>query len=175
MKCTGSDNPPCDRCAKAGRECVVQRGRPQDSANLNRDAESRRRLSQMEETFSQPAQPSRTYDGPSFQPVNGVGFGRDSQIAGFGNSVARTFFPDSSDRDAHMRSSTKSSSVFATSPYAVVVDQTRVNTAGSSPDQRPPKRPKLGGSSLSLGMVRSQGETLQQVISERDMVQFIDM
>jgi hypothetical protein len=25
MKCIGSDDPPCARCAKAGRECVVQR------------------------------------------------------------------------------------------------------------------------------------------------------
>lgn len=25
MKCVGSDNPPCARCAKAGRECIVQK------------------------------------------------------------------------------------------------------------------------------------------------------
>ena len=88
--------------------------------------------------------------------------------------MARTFFPDNSDRNAHMSSPTKSSSVFATSPYAAVVDLTGVNIAGSSPDQGPPKRPKIGGS-LSLGMVYSQGDAPEQIISERDMVQFIDM
>lgn len=32
MKCIGSDDPPCARCAKAGRECIVQRpARPSHS------------------------------------------------------------------------------------------------------------------------------------------------
>lgn len=36
MKCVGSDHPPCARCAKAGRECIVQKpDRPQASDNSN--------------------------------------------------------------------------------------------------------------------------------------------
>ncbi|PVH73242.1 hypothetical protein DL98DRAFT_538490 [Cadophora sp. DSE1049] len=174
MKCTGSDNPPCDRCAKAGRECVVQRGRPQDSASSKADIDSRRRRSQLEETFSQPAPPSRTYDSPSFQPVNGVGFGRDNQVARFGNSVARTFFPDTPDRDVQEKSPAVLPSIFTTSPYSAVIE-TGANTGGSSPDQRAPKRPKLGGSRLSWDQISSQNSALDHAISERDMVQFIDI
>ncbi|KAF8861129.1 hypothetical protein BDZ45DRAFT_288076 [Acephala macrosclerotiorum] len=36
MKCVGSDNPPCARCAKAGRECIVQKSdRTQAPDNSN--------------------------------------------------------------------------------------------------------------------------------------------
>ncbi|KAH7391618.1 hypothetical protein BKA64DRAFT_110100 [Cadophora sp. MPI-SDFR-AT-0126] len=174
MKCTGSDNPPCDRCAKAGRECIVQRGRPQDSANSKADIDSRRRRSQLEETFSQPPLPSRTYDSPSFQPVNGVGYGRDNQVARFGNSVARTFFPDTADRDVQEKSPAVPQSISTASPYSAGTE-TGANTGGTSPDQRASKRPKLGASRLSPGMISSQNRIFEHTISERDMVQFIDI
>ncbi|KAK0118377.1 hypothetical protein ONS95_012666 [Cadophora gregata] len=173
MKCTGSDNPPCDRCAKAGRECIVQRGRPQDSPHSNSSAGSRRRRSQLDDTFSQPAPPPRTFNTSSFQPVNGVGFGRDNQIARFGNSVARTFFPETA--NVQETSPVAMRSTVATSSQSAVMDRTGANMAETSPDQKASKRPKIGGVRLSLDQISSQNGTLEQAISERDMVQFIDI
>lgn len=175
MKCIGSSDPPCARCAKAGRPCIVQRGRLPDTVNSNPDSESRRSQPQPEQTPSRTVPVSRPYESSSFQPVNGVGFGRENQIARYGNSVARTFFPDTADRDAPEKSPIVLPSIFTTSPYSTALDQAGpAKSDGLSPDLRATKRPRIE-STLSSGQVSLQNGTSESPIPERDMVQFIDM
>ncbi|KAH9210049.1 hypothetical protein DL95DRAFT_343628 [Leptodontidium sp. 2 PMI_412] len=175
MKCIGSSDPPCARCAKAGRPCIVQRGRLPDTVNSNPDSESRRSQPQPEQTPSRTVPVSRPYESSSFQPVNGVGFGRENQIARYGNSVARTFFPDTADRDAPEKSPIVLPSIFTTSPYSTALDQAGpAKSDGLSPDLRATKRPRIE-STLSSGQVSLQNGTSESPIPERDMVQFIDI
>lgn len=123
MKCIGSNDPPCARCAKAGRPCMVRRGRPPDSIKSTPDGNSRQNQPQPEQSSSRAIPINRTYDSSPFQPINGVGFGRENQIARYGNSVARTFFPDTADREAQERSPVILPSIFTTSPYSAVLDK----------------------------------------------------
>ncbi|KAH7314315.1 hypothetical protein BKA65DRAFT_516581 [Rhexocercosporidium sp. MPI-PUGE-AT-0058] len=175
MKCIGSNDPPCARCAKAGRPCIVQRGRLQDSVNSIPEDESRRSQPQSGHTPPGTVPIGQSHDGPSFQPVNGVGFGRENQTARYGKSVARIFFPETSDPKTPEQSPVVLSSIVTASPYSTVLDQAGSTKSDAlSPDQRALKRPRIQ-STLSSGQFSLKNGMLETPVSERDMVQFIDI
>ncbi len=161
------------RCAKAGRLCDVQRGRPPTPFNSTPESESRRPQNQPDQPISR-AVSDRQYSVSSFQPVNAAGFGRQNQIARYGASVANTFFPSTS--AAPEKNQVVLPSIFTNSAYSTVVNQAESATTSASPlTPRVPKRQKLGGNGLfSRESIPSNGP-LEDPISERDMIQFIDM
>ena len=163
MKCIGSDNPPCARCAKSGRECIVQRsGRANPTSGTNTPS-SHVRVNE-----------ASSYSRPSASRQS-VGEGSRAQPELLGARPHHSFSPINSNILGANESALPS--IYTTPPYSTVFNQ-----ADGSPNQisedldshRSWKRRRIGPASQSpLSLTPADPST--NPISERDIIQYVEM
>jgi hypothetical protein len=163
MKCIGSDNPPCARCAKAGRECIVQRPpRPSHPSGT-----------------STPSSHVRSADPPQHL--------RLEEQASRQFSIDRSTMQAELARPSHSFSPINSGisttnqpvlpSIYTTPPYSTVFNQ-----PGESPNQaaenldfhRSWKRRRIGHADQSPRSL-TPADPNNNPIPEKDIIQYIDM
>ena len=159
MKCLGSDNPPCARCAKAGRECIVQRPArtnyssgaitPSSHARVNSSASHLRAEERLPTSSTQDELPLPGHNH-NFSPIN--------------SNVPVTNEP-------------ALPSIYTTPPYSTVFNQPdgspNHGTEGQD-SRRSWKRRRIGSvgqSPLSL----PPADLSNSPIPKRDIIQYIDM
>ena len=159
MKCIGSDDPPCARCLKAGRECIVQRpARPQHSANQTPGTSTIR-----SQVLTNTSPISGTPVIHSFQTRNTGGPTAPGPVNGFSpinsNSGSQAALP----------------SIFTTPPYSTVFNQPDASQDQAIQDSGSHRGWKRQRTSLGTQSPLSVSDSNSKPISDRDMIQYIDM
>ncbi len=192
MKCVGSDNPPCQRCAKAGRECVVQQSNRGQHMVVTRIPRARDDLLRDEEIntirpiqrLSEPAPGSvdrsgRAGDGS--RAVNHHEAPRDSRLSYDNSLPLRTSWDDYSKStpgsvDRVRAANQVLPSYYSTPTYYSGTEQHESSEGRSDDALRLAKRRKTepfsrpSGSPSTLYDIRNDDP-----LSERDMIQLIDL
>jgi hypothetical protein len=164
MKCVGSENPPCARCAKAGRDCVVQRSdRRQPSVNPTH----RERATEVYSISPNTNQSCHTVDNPPAVSADG-----DTRPHNRGPA------PTSSPANSGVPRLNQSvlQSIYSTPPYSAVLEHRDPATPDGNV-QDVGSQSGLKRRRTTQGLYQNEaGDTgAYQPISERDMVQFIDL
>ena len=173
MKCIGSETPPCARCAKAGRECIVQRpDRRQNSINPTLAIQSHgERSSQALSNSATGSQSHRVFTTPRT-----VHTSPDDE-----QSRDQRPEPISSPANSSVSQLNQSilPSIYSTPPYAAVLEQRDPATPDSSVhnvvSQSHLKRRRTASTGQGIYPNDSGDTGIEQPISERDMSQFIDL
>jgi hypothetical protein len=169
MKCVGSENPPCARCAKAGRDCVVQQSdRRQPSVNPTPAGQiHRERSTEVYSISPNTNQSYRTVDNPPAVSANG-----DTRPHNRG--PASTSSPANSGVPQLNQSVLQS--IYSAPPYSAVLEH-RDPAIPDGNVQDVGSQSGLKRRRTTQGLHQNEaGDTgAYQPISERDMVQFIDL
>ncbi|KUJ10467.1 uncharacterized protein LY89DRAFT_740179 [Mollisia scopiformis] len=171
MKCIGSDKPPCARCAKAGRECIVQKpDRTQSLGNISNG---------FHQEVPRPARgdfmdrrPSRGEGGtiPENSDTNNPIVWRKD---GFGAAIARNFFPINELTRANKEPALPS--IYNTTPYATVFSASE-NIQDDDSGQPNSKRRRIEATLQTPRHQNTQDLHMSPYdtsVPERDMMQLI--
>ena len=164
MKCIGSDDPPCARCAKAGRECIVQRpARPSHSFGASTPG------------FHVGANKPQNDTRPVEQASGSASGGSNNRDELLGARPTHGFLPINSTASTTNQSVLPSPST--NPPYSTVFNQPDGTPNQAVENVDSPKRWKRRRTGLVDQSPRSLTPTEFSVntIPERDIIQYIDM
>jgi hypothetical protein len=170
MKCVGSANPPCARCAKAGRECIVQRpSRAQTSRSSTLGSQVRANES-----------PSYWRPDERISRTQSSTHGVNDSNAHPGRLDVRPTHGFSAVNSVPATNQSVLPSIYTTPPYSTVFNQPDASPGHGSQDFDPQKAWKRQRTGLADQSPRSLGTPADpsishDPISERDMIQYIDM
>ena len=148
MKCIGSDDPPCARCAKAGRECIVHRPARANQTSTTNTPDSHARTNETSHL-----RPEQRAHSRQFEVDGGLHAER------VGARPNHNFSPINANQPALP-------SIYTTPPYSTVFNQAdgSPNQPGEELNQRGPKRrrtlPWLGPADQSPRSLTQQTSTI---------------